>query len=80
MLMDLSSIALQGLQQAEAQAETAAANLVSAGSASSAANLDTVDLSTQILALNSAQTLAELSAATLNTADQIQQTVIDLQA
>ena len=78
--MDLSAIALQGLQQADAQVEAAAANLVSAGSDPSAGNIDTVALSTQILALNSAQTLAKISVATLKTADQIQKNILDIQA
>jgi hypothetical protein len=79
--MDLSSIALQGLAQAEAQLEEAASGLASAGAASpSGANLDTVDLSTQILALLAAQNAVAINVATLKTVDQIQKNLIDIKA
>lgn len=77
--MDLSAIALQGLDQAEVQLDAAASNLADAGAGSvSGADVDTVDLSAQIVALTSAQTTFQVNIATLKTADQVQQTAIDL--
>ncbi len=74
-----SSIALQGLQQAEVQLNDATELLASAGTdSSSGANLDVVDLSSQVVAVTAAQTLAELSMESLKTADQIQQNAINL--
>jgi len=79
--MDISSIALQGLNQASAQLDAAASQIASAGAASpDRANLDTADLSTQMVALTSAQTLFEADLATLKTADQMQKSLIDLTA
>jgi len=50
--MDPTAIALQGLQQAELQLETAATRIVKAGAASpDGATLDVVDLSTEMVAL-----------------------------
>ena len=57
--MDLSAIALQGLQQAESQLNQAAAGIASFGAASpDGAGLDTVSLSAEMVALMSAQNLA----------------------
>jgi flagellar basal body rod protein FlgC len=78
--MDLSAIALQGLQQADVQLEAAAANLANAGANSAGPSLDTVDLATQIVALNSAQNLFAVNLDTLKTADQVQQSVLNLLA
>jgi flagellar hook protein FlgE len=79
--MDLSSIALQGIAQAEVQLEAAATNLASAGAATpDGANLDVVDISKEMVALMSAKTLFALNISTLKTADQIQKSVIDLTA
>ena len=76
--MDLSSIALQGLQQADAQLEAAVANLASVGANSLGPNLDTVDLASQIVALNSAQDSFTVNLEALKTADQIQQSLLNL--
>lgn len=78
--MDLSAIALQGLQQADVQLEAAAANLANAGANFAGPTLDTVDLATQIVALNSAQDAFAVNLDTLKTADQVQQTVLNLLA
>ena len=78
--MDLSAIALQGLQRADVQLEAAAANLAKAGANSAGSSLDTVDLATQIVALNSAQDIFAVNLVTLKTADQVQQTVLNLLA
>jgi len=79
--MDLSAIALQGLSQAEVQLDAAASGLATAGAASpNGANLDVVDLSSQIVALTSAQTAFAIDLATLKTADQVQENLINLTA
>ena len=79
--MDPSSIALQGLQQAEVQLNEAAAGIANAGGASpSGADLDVVDLSTEMVALMSAQNLFAANIATLKAADQMQKSLIDVTA
>ena len=79
--MDLSAIALHGSAQAEVQLNAAASSLANAGAASpNGANLDVVNLSAEILALNSAKTLFDVNLSSLKTADQIQQTTINLLA
>ena len=79
--MDLTSIALQGLSQAETQLNAAASGLATAGASSpSGANLDVLDLSSQIVALDSAQILFEINLDTLKTADQFQRSLINLTA
>ena len=79
--MDPSSIALQGLQQADFQLNTAAAKIASAGANTpDGANIDVVDLSAEMVALMSAQNLFEANLATLSTADQMQKSLIDLKA
>ena len=79
--MDPSSIALQGLQRAEVQLETAAARIANAGATSTpGSNLDVVDLSAEMVALMSAQTSFSANLATLKTADQMQKSLIDLTA
>lgn len=77
--MDPSSIALQGLQQAEVQLSDAAARQATAGSPNGA-NLDVVDLSPEMVALMSVQTLFSVNIATLKTADQMQKILIDVTA
>ena len=79
--MDPSAIALQGLQQADAQLNTAAAQLASAGTSSPVgANLDVVTLSAEMVALMSAQNAFQVNLATLNTADQMQTALLDVKA
>jgi len=77
--MDPSSIALQGLQQAEVQAETAAAAIAGAGAANGT-NPDVVDLSKEVLALISAQASFDANIATLETVDQMQKILLDVRA
>jgi len=77
--MDASSIALQGLQQAEAQLNTAAAKIAGAGAASSdGASVDTADLSKEMVALTTTRASAEADLATLKTSDQVKQRLVDL--
>jgi len=79
--MDPSSIALQGLQQAEVQLNAAAAKLANAGGSSpNGANLDVVEISAEMVALMSAQTLFSGNIATLKTADQMQKNLINITA
>jgi hypothetical protein len=73
--MDISSIALQGLEQANVQADAAAAQI-----ASGAGSGDVVNLNAEIIALMQAKTLASASAAALTTADQMQQSLLDVTA
>jgi flagellar basal body rod protein FlgC len=79
--MDASSIALQGLEQANTQLDTAAAAIANA-TANSAPNapVDVVDLSSEMVALMSAQNSLEANLATLKTADQMQNSLIDVTA
>ena len=79
--MDLSAIALQGLDQAEVQLEAAATRLASTGAPSpDGANLDTVDISAEMVALLSAKNLFSANLATLTVADKVQKHTIDLLA
>lgn len=79
--MDISAIALQGLDQASAQLDAAASKIAGAGAASpDGASPDTVSLSEEMVALMSAKNLFAANAATLKTADQVQKNLIDLTA
>ena len=79
--MDLSAIALQGLQQADLQLEQAASRIASNGAASPAgAGLDVADLSTEMVALISAQDQFSVNVSTLKTAGELQKNLIDLMA
>jgi flagellar basal body rod protein FlgG len=74
--MDPSSIALQGLQQAEVQLEAAAAAIAGAGAPSAnGSNPDVVDLSAEMIALLSAQTSFAANIAALESVDQMQKTL-----
>ena len=77
--MDPSAIALQGLQQAEYQLDAAAAGI--AGAAARPANgnnADVVDLSAEMVALATAQNQYDANLATLKTADQVEQNLVNL--
>ena len=79
--MDLSSIALQGLTQADTQLEQAAVAIASVGALSpNGSNLDTVDLSAEVVALASAKVQFSANLATLSVANEIQKSTIDLKA
>jgi flagellar hook protein FlgE len=77
--VDISSIAQQGLQQAEVQLKNAASTLAGAGT-SPAFNSDSVDLSAGIIDLMSAKNNFAINISIMKTADQIQKHVIDLLA
>ena len=77
--MDPSAIALQGLQQAEFQLDAAAAGIAGAGADSAnGGNVDVVDLSAEMTALTSAQVQYDANLATLKTADQVEQNLVNL--
>jgi hypothetical protein len=78
--MDLSAIALQGINQAEAQLDAATTNLAGAGASPNSGGVDVVDVASQMVAMNSAQILLQLSLSTLKTSDQLQKNLIDLLA
>lgn len=77
--MDLSTIALQGLEQAEMQLEKAATSLASAAALSpDGSNVDIVDLSAEMVALLSARNQFSVQSATLKIANEVQRNEIDL--
>ena len=79
--MDLSSIALQGIDQAQGQLEAAAADIASAAALSpDAATGDTVNLSAEVVALLSAKNQFSVNLATLKIANETQKSVVDLLA
>jgi hypothetical protein len=79
--MDISAIALQGLQQADSQLNSAAARIASFGSASpDGAELDVVDLSAEVIALASAKNQALDNISSLKTAGEVQKTLLDITA
>jgi flagellar hook protein FlgE len=79
--MDVSLIALQGLEQASAQVDAAASQIASAGSFSDApAPTDTVSLSEEMVALMSAKTAFAANVDVLKTAEQAQQNVLNVMA
>jgi hypothetical protein len=77
--MDVQSVALEGLQQADIQLDAAAANVASAGANSpDVAPVDVMDLSAEMVALMSARNLFDANLGTLKTADEMQKSLIDL--
>jgi hypothetical protein len=79
--MDLSAIALLGLQQADGQLNAAASRIASFGSSSpDGATLDVVDLSSAMVALMSAKNQFLVNLETLKTGDQIMKATIDIHA
>lgn len=75
--MDISAIALQGVQQAEAQLEQAATNIASSAGGSGP---DVANFTAEALALISAQNETAVNVAMLKVADQVQKSVINLLA
>ena len=77
--MELSSIALQGLRQADTQLARAASNIASfQANTPAGAGVDTVDLSAAVVALLSAKNSYSANVATVKAAEEIQKTTIDL--
>jgi len=76
--MDISSIALQGLEQASAQLDAAASQIAGVGAASGGgAGVDTVSLSNEMVALMSAKEDFTANIASLKTAEQTENSVLD---
>lgn len=75
--MDVSSIALQGIAQANSQLE-AGASAIAAGDPSDGAGVDVVSLSAEMVALMSAQVHLEANIAALKTTDQMQVRLMDV--
>ena len=80
--MDVSAIALSGLQQAQSQFEQSAAKVASAGATASTGGMptDTVDLSAEMVAQLSAKNQFSANLSMLKTADQMMKSTIDLLA
>jgi hypothetical protein len=79
--MELSAIALQGLQQATAQFEASAARLAGVGSPTpDGFPVDTVNLSQAVVALLSAENQFAANIGVLKTAGEMQKNMIDLLA
>lgn len=79
--MDLSAIALQGLDQAQAALESAATKIASVGTLSpDSPGVDSVDLSAEMVALLSAKNAFSVNIATLKVADEVQKSTIDILA
>lgn len=77
--MDVSSIALQGLELAQLQLEKSASRLASAGTSSpSGAPVDTVDLSQEAVAMLSAKNQFSANINVLKIADDMQKSAINL--
>jgi hypothetical protein len=72
--MDVSSIALQGLQQAQVQLESAAQRVAGAGSATS----DTADLSREAVSILSAKNDFAANINVMKVADDMQKSLINL--
>jgi flagellar hook protein FlgE len=77
-IMNPSAIAVQGLDQADAQLNAATEAIATIGTAAGGPNI--VNLGADMISLTSAQTLYEVNIATLKTADQMEQRLIDLTA
>jgi hypothetical protein len=78
--MDISAVALAGLEQAQAQLESAATSLAGLAGSADLSSSDSVDLSAGIIALMSAKNNSAVNISVLNTADEIQKQAIDLMA
>ena len=81
-IMDILSIALQGMNRAQSQLENAASNVARSGGSVSANGIaqDTVDISQQMISMMSAKNDFESNAKTVEVADQMTKTVIDMLA
>ncbi len=79
--MDITSIALQGLEQSSAQVDAAVSQIASAGSSSGgAAPVDVVSLSKEMVALMSAKTAFSANVDVFKTAEETQQSTLNVMA
>jgi hypothetical protein len=74
--MDITAVALQGLQEAQARIDKASASL--SRLSIDASSGDSVDLSSEVIALIAAQGQVETSVATAKSADQVEQKLLDV--
>ncbi|MGA2097338.1 MAG: hypothetical protein ABSH39_13625 [Candidatus Acidiferrum sp.] len=78
--MDLSSIALQGLQQADNQLQNAATQIAENGANAPGGNVDSVDLSAAAVQLLAGKNDFAANIGTLKVADEVQKNLLDVQA
>ncbi len=77
--MNISAIALAGVQQADARFSNAAARLASIGADSpDGVSPDVVDLSTAVVELQSARNQFDMNLAVVKKANEMEQKVVDL--
>ena len=76
----ISSIARQGLNQAEIQLESAASQLAGAGASPNASSPDIVDTSAGMVDLMSAQSNFAINISVMKTANEMQKYAIDILA
>jgi hypothetical protein len=79
--MNISSIAVQGIQNAESQADAAASALTNANAlAPNSPGPSISDVAADMVSLSSAQTQEAMSIDVLKTADEMQQNLLDVMA
>jgi len=79
--MDVSAIALQGLEQAQLQLEASAARVIQSAAASpEGVPMDTVSLSEAVVALLGAKNQFSASISVLKTANEMQKNLVNLLA
>jgi flagellar hook protein FlgE len=76
--MDVTGIALGGLEAAQSALETSAKRLAGVGTTSADGTVDGVDLSTEMVALLSARQQFQVNARVIHTADEMQKSLVDL--
>jgi len=76
--MDITAVALQGLQEAQARIDKAAVNL--SPLSIDASSGDSVDLSSEVIALIAAQGEAKTSVATVKSTNEMEQKLLDVLA
>jgi hypothetical protein len=76
--MDVSTIALQGLQRSQTQLESTARRLSTAGSSADGTPVDTADLSQAAVALITAKNQFAANLNVVKVADQMQKSVLNL--
>ena len=76
--MDITAVALQGLQEAQARLDKAAVNL--SRLSIDAASGDSVDLSSEVIALIATQAQVETNVAAARSANELEQKLLDVLA
>jgi hypothetical protein len=78
--MDISAIAIQGLDQAQAALEQAAIKIAKFGADATGNSDDVVDLSAEMVALMAAKNAFSVNLKVLKTAEEVQKSTIDVSA